>query len=266
MGERSGVTDEEWEVIGPLLPPEHGRGCRPAQDNRAYFEGMMWIARTGAQWRHLPDEYGKWNSVFRRYRRWVTTGVFDAMLETLAELAGRDTAADMIDSTVVRAHHCAVGIKRGLSKPGRLADRAGGFTTKLHARCDARGLPPGFVLTPGQAHDVQGFAPLFRMITDRIEAFLADRGYDADAIRKEIEAADAEAVIPARVNRLNPAPHDRSKYKPRQIQMAQPHRAAVQPLKNWRRVATRYDKTKESHLGFVALASVKLWIPFVHET
>ena len=124
MGERIGVTDEEWEVIGPLLPPEHGRGCRPAQDNRPYFEGMMWIARTGAQWRHLPDEYGKWNSVFRRYRRWIATGVFDAMLETLAELAGRDTAADMIDSTVVRAHHCAVGIKRGLSKPRRLADRA----------------------------------------------------------------------------------------------------------------------------------------------
>lgn len=63
------------------------------------------------------------------------------------------------------------------------------MTTKLHERCDARGLPLGFVLTPGQGHDVQGFAPLFRMIGDRIEAFLADRGYDADAIRKEIEAA-----------------------------------------------------------------------------
>ena len=124
MGERICVTDEEWDVIGPLLPPERGRGCRPAQDNRRYFEGMMWIARTGAQWRYLPEEYGKWNSVFRRYRRWVTTGVFDAMLETLAELAGRDTAADMIDSTVVRAHHCAVGIKRGLSKPRHLVDRA----------------------------------------------------------------------------------------------------------------------------------------------
>jgi transposase len=85
---------------------------------------MMWMARTGAQWRHLPDEYGKWNSVFRRYRRWALTGVFDAMLETLAEMAGRDSTADMIDSTVVRAHHCAVGIKRGLKKPRRLADRA----------------------------------------------------------------------------------------------------------------------------------------------
>lgn len=124
MGEWIGLEDDEWALIGPLLPPERGRGCRPAQDNRRYFEGMMWMARTGAQWRQLPDAYGKWNSVFRRYRRWVTTGVFDAMLETLGELAGRDTTADMIDSTVVRAHHCAVGIKRGLNKPRRLADRA----------------------------------------------------------------------------------------------------------------------------------------------
>lgn len=84
---------------------------------------MMWIARTGAQWRHLPAEYGKWNSVFKRYRRWVTTGVFDAMLETLAELVTRDASADMIDSTVVRAHHCAVGIKKALTKPRRSAGR-----------------------------------------------------------------------------------------------------------------------------------------------
>jgi transposase len=123
LGERIGVSDEEWALIGPLLPAERGRVCRPAGDNRRFFEGMMWIARTGAQWRHLPDEYGKWNSVFRRYRRWILTGVFDAMLETLAELAERDRSADMIDSTVVRAHHCAVGLKRGLSKPRHLAAR-----------------------------------------------------------------------------------------------------------------------------------------------
>ena len=84
----------------------------------------MWMARTGAQWRHLPDEYGKWNSVFRRYRRWVETGVFDAMLETLAEMVERDTSADMIDSTVVRAHHCAVGLKKGIRRPRGLAARA----------------------------------------------------------------------------------------------------------------------------------------------
>ena len=69
MGERIGLSDEEWALIGPLLPAESGRGCRPAGENRPFFEGMMWVARAGAQWRHLPDEYGKWNRVFRRYRR-----------------------------------------------------------------------------------------------------------------------------------------------------------------------------------------------------
>ena len=124
LGERIGVSDDEWDLIGPLLPSERGRGCRPAGDNRRYFEGMVWMARTGAQWRQLPDEYGKWNSVFRRYRRWVESGVFDAMLETLTEAVERDASADMIDSTVVRAHHCAVGLKKGIKRPRGLAARA----------------------------------------------------------------------------------------------------------------------------------------------
>ena len=115
------------------------------------------------------------------------------------------------------------------------------------------------MLTPGQAHDVQGFAPLFHMIGDRIEAFLADRGYDADAIREEIAAAGVEAVIPAKSNRRNPAPHDREKYRWRNL-----IERLFNKLKNWRRVATRYDKTKESYLGFVTLASIKLSILFVH--
>jgi len=72
------------------------------------------MARTGARWRHLPAGYGKWNSVFRRYRRWVVTGVFKAMLETFAAAVERDTSADMIDSTVVRTHHCAVGLKKAI--------------------------------------------------------------------------------------------------------------------------------------------------------
>lgn len=118
LGERIGVSDEEWALIGPLLPPEHGRGCRPAGYNRRYFEGMMWMARSGAQWHLRPDEYGKWNSMFRRYRRWVKTGEFDALLEILAEMVSHDTSAVMIDSMVVRAYHCAVGLERGSRDPG----------------------------------------------------------------------------------------------------------------------------------------------------
>jgi transposase len=103
LGDQRGATYEEWALVSPLLPLEHGRECRPVQDGRPYFEGMMWIARTGAQCQYLPDEHGKRKSVFQRYRRWVTTGVFDAMLKMWIELTGRDTVADMIDSTMIRA-------------------------------------------------------------------------------------------------------------------------------------------------------------------
>ena len=101
---------------------------------------------------------------------------------------------------------------------------------------------------------MQGFAPLFRMISDRIEAFLADRGYDADAIRKEIEAAGVEAVIPAKVNRRNPAPHDRTKYKWRNL-----IERLFNKLKNWRRVATRYDRCPETFFSAILLAATVLF-------
>lgn len=107
---------------------------------------------------------------------------------------------------------------------------------------------------------MQGFGPLFRMLGDRIEALLADKGYDADAIRVELAAAGVAAVIPAKSNRRTPIPHDREKYRWRNLV-----ERLFSKLKNWRRIATRYDKTRESYLGFVALASIKLWLPFVHD-
>ena len=107
---------------------------------------------------------------------------------------------------------------------------------------------------------MQGFGPLFRMLAERVEALLADKGYDADAIRDALANADVEAVIPAKSNRRTPIPHDREKYRWRNL-----IERLFNKLKNWRRVATRYDKTAESYLGFVTLASVKLWLRFVHD-
>lgn len=121
---RGDLTEAEWAIIEPLLPPERGRGCRPAHDNRPFVNGMLWIARTGSPWRDLPEEYGKWNSVYQRFRRWSQTGVWDGLIQTFVELGVPDDKHHMIDSTIVRAHQHAAGVKGGIRAKKRSAARA----------------------------------------------------------------------------------------------------------------------------------------------
>jgi len=111
---RGDLTDEEWAIIGALLPPERGRWCRPAQDNRRFLNGMLYVLRVGCPWRDMHERYGKWNSVYVRFRRWAEQGVWDALLETLVDLGLADDWQHMIDSTTVRGHSQAAGAKGGL--------------------------------------------------------------------------------------------------------------------------------------------------------
>ncbi len=111
---RGDLTDEEWDIIGPLLPAERGRGCRPSHDNRRVINGMLYVLRVGCPWRDMHERYGKWNSVYVRFRRWAEQGVWDALLETLVDLGQTDDWQHMIDSTIVRGHSQAAGAKGGL--------------------------------------------------------------------------------------------------------------------------------------------------------
>lgn len=159
MSKRIGVTDAEWAVIAPLLPSETGRGCRPAHDNRRYFEGMLWMARTGAQWRHLPAEYGKWNSIYQRFRRWALTGVWDAMLQTLSEFAKPDKRRrHMIDSTIVRAHQNAAGVKGGIRTRKLWAAAAVGSRPKSMPAATARAARSGSRSRAGKSMTAKRFS------------------------------------------------------------------------------------------------------------
>ena len=110
---RGDLTDMEWRIIEGLLPTERGRKSRPAHDNRQYLNGMLHVLRVGCPWRDMHDRYGKWNSVYVRFRRWAEQGVWDALLETLIELGLTDDWQHMIDSTTVRGHSQAAGAKGG---------------------------------------------------------------------------------------------------------------------------------------------------------
>ena len=84
--DRGDLSDAEWELIGPLLPSERGRWARPSGDNRRFLNGMLHVLRVGCPWRDMHERYGKWNSVYVRFRRWAEQGVWDALLQTLVDL------------------------------------------------------------------------------------------------------------------------------------------------------------------------------------
>jgi transposase len=91
------LVDDQWERIAPLVLGKVGDPGSSGADNRPFFEAVLWIVRVGAPWRHLPEYFGNWNSVFQRFRRWARSGVFDRIFEALPEDA--DFECLIVDGT-----------------------------------------------------------------------------------------------------------------------------------------------------------------------
>ncbi len=108
MPRRYEITDEQWSRIEHLLPGKATDPGATARDNRLFINAVLWIARSGAPWRDLPERYGNWNSAFQRFNRWALRGRWQAIFEALQE---PDLEWLMLDSTTVRAHQHAAGQK-----------------------------------------------------------------------------------------------------------------------------------------------------------
>jgi transposase len=109
------VTNEEWKRIEPLLPPQStGRKGRPPKDNRTMYNGMLWMDRSGAQWRELPECYGPWQSVYARFRKWKADGVWEWAFKALS--SDFDAENLSVDSTCSKVHQSANGGKKGAKK------------------------------------------------------------------------------------------------------------------------------------------------------
>jgi transposase len=125
----------------------------------------------------------------------------------------------------------------------------GGFGTKIHASVSGLGLPVKLILTAGQEADVTQAESLIEGMAP--EVVIADKGYDSVAVVEHIEGQGAEAVIPSRKNRKEPRVYDRERYRDRNLAERFWRR-----VKEYRRVATRYEKTARNFLGFVVVASI----------
>lgn len=106
------LSDTEWQKILPFLRTCPNIYIGQEQECRQFLEAVLWIARSGAQWRLLPVEYGNWNTIFKRFARWSEVGVF----EKLFRFCGEDVDLEhlIVDSTIVRAHPSAAGAKKNM--------------------------------------------------------------------------------------------------------------------------------------------------------
>jgi len=136
----------------------------------------------------------------------------------------------------------------------------GGLTTKIHARVDAKGRPLQLLISPGQVHDISCAEALL----DRLEqgaVIVADKGYDADRVRAHIRAQGAIPNIPNRSNRKRKFRWKKALYRQRNLV-----ERFFNKLKQFRRIATRYDKLGAAFLAFVKLASLRVWLRSIEST
>lgn len=116
---RGDLTNEQWEKLQPLLP-ERAKEGRPRKDDRPVMDGILWVLRTGAPWRDLPERYGPWPTVYSRFQRWRKAGVWDGILAQVQAMSqaeeGIDWTVHFVDGTTVRAHQHAAGAKKATPK------------------------------------------------------------------------------------------------------------------------------------------------------
>ena len=183
-----------WSKLFKFLDDFQGIHTKNRKKTKKFLSGVFWIMRTGAQWRELPKKYGRYRSVHKRYDQWSLKGVWTQMLEYFSQDADREWI--MLDSTVVRAHPCCVGVKKGTQEQEGLGRSRGGFSSKIHTSTDALGNALKVKLTGGQRNDITQGAYLIEGIEGSV--VIADKGYDGQAFISHLENAGFAVVIPPR--------------------------------------------------------------------
>ncbi|MGA5499365.1 IS5 family transposase [Streptomyces cinereoruber] len=276
------LTDAQWARIEPLLPDRTPRRGGRWRDHRQVIDAIAWKYRTGSPWMDLPAEFGSWKGAYSRLRNWAIDGTWERVFITLLGQADADedlSWAVSVDSTVVRAHQHATGARKKGLPTGEPADHAigrsrGGLTTKIHLAADGNCRPLAFVLTAGQAGDAPAFTEVMARLRvprrvgrprTRPDMVLADKAYSSRAIREHLRRRGIRTVIPVPADqqghRLRRGSHggrppafDREAYKQRNTV-----ERCINRLKQWRGIATRYEKTATIYLAGLHVAAILIW-------
>lgn len=220
---------------------------------RTVISCVIWLVKGGHSWKEIPEKYGNFDTIRKRFARWSIDGVFRKVFKSLAEKAKKSTPV-MIDSTTVKAHRtassmCSDGLDREIGRS------AGGLTTKIHLIANLDKIPLDFSLSAGQVHDAKEGEKLIKKNLFRIKTLLADKAYDTDRIREDLHNQDRLACIPPKSNRKRPACYDRELYKKRSI-----IENMFARLKDWKGIAMRYCRCAHTFDSSVCLALITIFL------
>ena len=141
---RHDISDKAWAILEPMLPGQRGQWGGIAEDNRRFINGVIWILRTGAPWRDLPPDYGKWGSVHQRFRRWRDKGIWEKILEALIDDPDYEMAYDRCKPLQgSSSRRWSKGRQSGYEPYKR------GLNTKIHLAVDSSGMPVRAIITEG---------------------------------------------------------------------------------------------------------------------
>jgi transposase len=189
-------------------------------------------------------------TLYNRFVRWSERCIWE---DIFSALAGAGDAPDrlFIDSSCIKVHRCA-GAQKGALAHGNGRTK-GARNTKLHAVCDEQGRPCVLVRTPGKVHDCKAAIACIEAMPPSAD-LVADKCYDSQALREWLEARGTKAVIPPRANRKNQYDYDKAIYRQRNVIERMFCR-----LKDWRRIATRFDRNVKNFMSAIALAAIVIW-------
>ena len=256
------LTEAQWSAIEPLIEAVRPQTGRELTNLRRTFEAMVWRMHNGAKWRAIPAELGPWWMAAQTFIRCSKLGVWERFFEA-AKAAGRPQLGMVfMDGTIIRAHQKAAGATTKGSEEAKLSSPVnealgrsqGGFGTKAHALADARGRALGFALTPGQAGEAPQSLDLLAFLPAIPGWVLADRGYSSHAVRSAVWELGSRPAIPTRRNEAPVRCPDWIDVNRERIERM------WNRLKEWRAIATRYEKTARSFLSALHLAAAFDWL------
>jgi len=216
------------------------------------MRGILIVLSQGCKWRAIERPEADWNTVYQYFRRWVRQDVFTQLFARI-ELPLRGKRR-FLDATHVKVHRCACNPSGGQASQA-MGRTKGGMNSKISVIVDGVGQPIRLLLSAGNDADITHAQSMAEEIPGSM--LVADKGYDSDPFRQWLRARGIAPCIPPRSNRLKPCRYSRASYRKRHLV-----ENFFERIKNFRRVATRYDKLANSYLSFVCLAATIVALVF----